>query len=74
MNKRIVISFLLIVCALCAYAEDSIKVSAADLQALIRRVERLEQKDSIYHVARIQPTKRRLLAYEAVLSVAERGS
>ena len=48
MNRRIVICFLLIVCALCAYAEDSIKVSAADLQALMRRVERLEQKDSIY--------------------------
>ena len=37
----------MIICALGVRAEDSIKVSAADLQALIQRVERLEQKDSI---------------------------
>ena len=46
MNKRIVVLLLLITCALVAYAEDSIKVSASDLKALIERVERLERKDS----------------------------
>ena len=35
---------MLILCVLGARAEDSIKVSAADLQALVQRVERLEQK------------------------------
>lgn len=35
---------MLILCILGARAEDSIKVSAADLQALVQRVERLEQK------------------------------
>ena len=44
MCKQTIIAILLILCALCAYAEDSIKVSAADLQALIQRVERLEQQ------------------------------
>ena len=35
---------MLILCVLGARAEDSIKVSAADLQALVQRVERLEKK------------------------------
>ena len=43
MYKQTIISILLISCAICAHAEDSIKVSAADLQALMQRVERLEQ-------------------------------
>ena len=47
MKRQILICFVLITCALGAYAQDSIKVSAADLQALIRRVERLEQRDSL---------------------------
>ena len=47
MKRQILICFVLITCALGAYAQDSIKISAADLQALIRRVERLEQRDSL---------------------------
>ena len=44
MRKQAIITILLILCALGVRAEDSIKVSAADLQALVQRVERLEQK------------------------------
>ncbi len=47
MKKHILAILLLIICALATRAEDSIKVSAADLQALIQRVERLERKDSV---------------------------
>ncbi|MCR5049672.1 MAG: hypothetical protein K6A36_01155 [Paludibacteraceae bacterium] len=43
MNKYINAFILLIVCTLCANAEDSIKVSRNDLKALLQRVERLEQ-------------------------------
>ena len=43
MYRQTIISILLILCAMCACAEDSITVSAADLQALMQRVERLEQ-------------------------------
>ena len=41
--RRTIIAIALIVCVLCVHAEDSIKVSAADLQSLMQRVERLEQ-------------------------------
>ena len=41
----------MILCTLCVRAEDSIKVSSADLQALMQRVERLEQ-------AQAHPNKR----------------
>lgn len=44
MKQRIVFFIALIISALGVRAEDSIKVSAADLQALIQRVERLEQQ------------------------------
>ena len=44
MYKQTIISILLILCALCVRAEDSIIVCATDLQALMQRVERLEQK------------------------------
>ena len=44
MRKQAIITILLILCTFCVRAEDSIKVSAADLQALVQRVERLEQK------------------------------
>ena len=43
MYKQTIISILLILCALGVRAEDSIKVSATDLKALMQRVERLEQ-------------------------------
>ena len=43
MYKRTIIFILLILCALGVRAEDSIKVSATDLKALMQRVERLEQ-------------------------------
>ena len=43
MYKQTIISILLILCALGVRAEDSIKVSATDLQALMQRVDRLEQ-------------------------------
>ena len=42
-KRQTIISILLILCALGAQAEDSIKVSATDLKALMQRVERLEQ-------------------------------
>ena len=47
MNKQKVVIILLITCALGVHADDSIKVSASDLKALIERVERLERKDSL---------------------------
>ena len=47
MNKQKVVIMLLITCALGVHADDSIKVSASDLMALIERVERLERKDSL---------------------------
>lgn len=47
MKRRIILFIVLIMSVLTMFAEDSIKVSAADLQALIRRVEALEKKDSI---------------------------
>jgi hypothetical protein len=43
MRKRTILFILLILCVLGLHAEDSIKVSATDLQALMQRVERLEQ-------------------------------
>ena len=43
LKRQAIIVIVLILCALGVYAEDSIKVSAADLQALMQRVERLEQ-------------------------------
>lgn len=47
MKKHILATLLLIICVLVTRAEDSIKVSAADLQALIQRIERLERKDTV---------------------------
>ena len=47
MKRLVGLSFLLIACVLGAWAEDSITVSAADLQALVKRIERLEQRDSV---------------------------
>jgi len=47
MKRHILVALLLIICALVTRAEDSIKVSAADLQALIQRIERLERKDTV---------------------------
>jgi hypothetical protein len=44
MKQPTIISILLISCLLSVHAEDSIKVSAAELQSLIQRIERLEQK------------------------------
>ncbi len=44
MRRRTILFISLICCELTSFAEDSIKVSAADLQALMERVERLEQK------------------------------
>lgn len=41
--RHLSLFILLISCALHAYAGDSITISAADLQALVQRVERLEQ-------------------------------
>ena len=43
-DQRIIFFIALIFSALCVRADDSIKVSSADFQALIERVERLEQK------------------------------
>ena len=43
MKRQAILFIALIACVLGAYAGDSIKVSAADLQALMQRVERLEQ-------------------------------
>ena len=50
MNKQIIVAISLIFSALAVHAEDSIKVSAADLQALMQRVERLEH-------AQVHPNK-----------------
>ena len=49
MKKRTILFIVLISCALGVCAEDSIKVSARDLQSLIQRVERLEkvQRDKV---------------------------
>ncbi|MBR4519991.1 MAG: hypothetical protein IKO63_01085, partial [Paludibacteraceae bacterium] len=47
MNKHILIILLLITCTLRTYAGDSITISAADLQSLVERIERLERRDSI---------------------------
>lgn len=44
MRKQLIVVISLIFCTLSAYADDSIKVSAAELQQLIQRIERLEQK------------------------------
>ena len=44
MRRQAIVIISLILCALGVRAEDSIKVSATDLQALMQRVERLEQK------------------------------
>ena len=44
MYKQTILFIALIFCALCVRADDSIKVSAADLQSLIQRVERLEKQ------------------------------
>ena len=43
-DQRLIFFIALIFSALCVCADDSIKVSRADFQALIERVERLEQK------------------------------
>ena len=43
MYRQIIVTILLILSALYVFAEDSIKVSASDLQSLMQRVERLEQ-------------------------------
>ena len=47
MGRKYFLFISLIMCALTVNADDSIKVSTADLQSLIRRIERLEQKTSI---------------------------
>lgn len=52
-----ILSILLIMSALTMHAEDSIKVSATDLQALIQRVERLEQRDSVSQQKGIEEAK-----------------
>ena len=44
MKKQLIVVISLIFCTLSVYADDSIKVSAAELQQLIQRIERLEQK------------------------------
>jgi hypothetical protein len=44
MRKQLIVVISLIFCTLSAYADDSIKVSAAELQQLIQRIDRLEQK------------------------------
>ncbi|MBR3407871.1 MAG: hypothetical protein IKG86_03400 [Paludibacteraceae bacterium] len=44
MRKQLIVVISLIFCTLSVYADDSIKVSAAELQQLIQRIERLEQK------------------------------
>lgn len=43
MYRQTIVTILLILSALYVFAEDSIKVSASDLQSLMQRVERLEQ-------------------------------
>ena len=48
MIKRQTFLFILLIsCVLSMHAQDSITLSAADFQALVQRVERLEQKDTI---------------------------
>ena len=47
MKRQTILFISFILCVLCIHAEDSIKVSAADLQALIQRVERLEQQSAV---------------------------
>ena len=47
MRRHTITILVLILCVLGMHAEDSIKVSSVELEALIRRVERLEQKDSL---------------------------
>ena len=47
MKKQAILFISFILCALGAQAEDSIKVSAADLQSLIQRVEKLEQQSAV---------------------------
>ena len=47
MKKQAILFISFILCVLGAQAEDSIKVSAADLQALIQRVEKLEQQSAV---------------------------
>ena len=60
MYRQTIVCISLILCVLSARAEDSIKVSAADLQALIQRVERLEQRDSVsQQVGRQEPRVKR---------------
>ena len=49
MKRQTILFIALIACVLGAYAGDSIKVSAADLQALMERVERLEQAQAHPH-------------------------
>ena len=62
MNKQKVVIILLITCALGVHADDSIKVSASDLKALIERVERLERKDSLSQEmgTRVEPQESRV--------------
>ena len=45
-QRQAIVFIALIMCVLGAHADDSIRVSTTDLQALIQRVERLEQKAS----------------------------
>ena len=46
-DKTVFLFILLNMCALGLRAEDSVKVSAADLQNLLQRVERLEQQSAV---------------------------
>lgn len=48
MKKRLVLLIVIFtfLAGFQAFAEDSVRVSSADLQALIRRVERLEQQQA----------------------------
>ena len=43
MRRQIILFITLVLCTLGVRADDSIKVSSADLQTLMQRVERLEQ-------------------------------
>ena len=47
MFRQTSIVILLVLCTLGVHADDSIKVSSADLKALLRRVERLEQAQGV---------------------------
>lgn len=47
MFRQTSIVILLVLCTLGVHADDSIKVSSADLKALLRRVERLEQTQGV---------------------------